>query len=113
MTLGRTDDPENPLGAQACQSRRSVWGWIADPIWASGHAPREKAGHMIAIDPPVRFLIFPLASKGPPTHAPTPRSALRERRRHVTMTPVIRTGPATARRPRRAAASRFWLDSPC
>src|SRR4051794_13441706 len=72
MTLGRTDDPENPLGAQACQSRRSVWGWIADPIWASGHAPREKAGHMIAIDPPVRFLIFPLASKGPPTHAPTP-----------------------------------------
>src|SRR4051794_14479674 len=72
MTLGRTDDPENPLGAQACQSRRSVWGWIADPIWASGHAPREKAGHMIAIDPPVRFLIFPLASKGPPTHAPMP-----------------------------------------
>jgi hypothetical protein len=27
---------------------------------------------MIAIDPPVRFLIFPLASKGPSTHAPTP-----------------------------------------
>jgi hypothetical protein len=79
MTLGRTDDPENPLGAQACQSRRSVWGWIADPIWASGHAPREKAGHMIAIDPPVRFLIFPLASKGPPTHAPTPFLAQGER----------------------------------
>ena len=28
----------------------------------------NKAGHMIAIDPPVRFLTFPLASKGPSTH---------------------------------------------
>jgi hypothetical protein len=26
---------------------------------------------MIAIDPPVRILILPLASKGPSTHAPT------------------------------------------
>ena len=33
----------------------------------------DKAGHMIAIDPPVRILIFPLASEGPSTHAPTPR----------------------------------------
>jgi hypothetical protein len=32
----------------------------------------DKAGHMIAFDPPVRFLIFSLASKGPSTHAPTP-----------------------------------------
>jgi hypothetical protein len=72
MTLGRTDDPENPFGAQAFQSRPSVWDWIADPIWASGHAPREQAGHMTAVDPPVRFLIFPLASKEPSTHAPTP-----------------------------------------
>jgi hypothetical protein len=71
MTLGRTDDPENPFGAQAFQSRPSVWDWIANPIWASGHAPREQAGHMTAVDPPVRFLIFPLASKEPSTHAPT------------------------------------------
>jgi len=28
---------------------------------------------MIAIDLPVRILIFPLASEGPSTHAPTPR----------------------------------------
>jgi hypothetical protein len=28
----------------------------------------EKAGHMIAIDTPVRFLTFSLASKGPSTH---------------------------------------------
>jgi transposase len=28
----------------------------------------DKAGHMIAIDPPVRFLTFALASKGPSTH---------------------------------------------
>jgi hypothetical protein len=28
---------------------------------------------MIAIDPPVRIFTFSLASKGPSTHAPTPR----------------------------------------
>jgi hypothetical protein len=32
----------NPFGAQAFRSRPSVWGWIADPIWASGHEPREQ-----------------------------------------------------------------------
>jgi len=31
---------------------------------------------MIAIDPPVRFLIFSLAPKGPSTHAPTRRRAV-------------------------------------
>ncbi len=40
MTIGRTDDPENPFGAQAFKGRPSVWDWIADPIWASGHEPR-------------------------------------------------------------------------
>jgi hypothetical protein len=66
MTIGRTDDPENPFGAQAFQSRPSVWDWIADPIWASGHEPRRQAVHMIAVDPPVRILTyFALASKGP------------------------------------------------
>jgi hypothetical protein len=75
MTIGRTDDPENPFGAQAFQSRPSVWDWIADPIWASGHEPRQQAVHMIAVDPPVRILTLPLASKGPSTHAPTPYRA--------------------------------------
>ena len=37
MTIGRTDDPENPLLATAGQPGRViVWGWIAEPIWASG-----------------------------------------------------------------------------
>jgi hypothetical protein len=31
-------------------------------------APRQQAGHMIAIDPPVRILFEALASKGPSTH---------------------------------------------
>src|SRR5208282_434975 len=37
MTIGRTDDPENPRVATARASRIHVWDWIADPIWASGH----------------------------------------------------------------------------
>jgi hypothetical protein len=62
MTIGRTDDPEIPLPAQAFEAAEGVWDWIADPIWASGHEPHKQAGHMIAVDPPVRILIFPLAS---------------------------------------------------
>jgi hypothetical protein len=70
MTIGRTDDPEIPLPAKAFRSRKGVWDWIADPIWASGHEPHKQAGHMIAVDPPVIIiLIFPLASEGPSTHA--------------------------------------------
>jgi hypothetical protein len=64
MTIGRTDDPENPFGAQAFQSRPSVWDWIADPIWASGHEPRRQAVHMIAVDPPVRILTLLLHPRG-------------------------------------------------
>src|SRR5271157_4062407 len=37
MTIGRTDDPENPRVATARASRIHVWDWITDPIWASGH----------------------------------------------------------------------------
>jgi hypothetical protein len=52
MTIGRTDDPENPMRAMASRSRKTVWDWIANPIWASGHAPRQQAEHMIAVDHP-------------------------------------------------------------
>ena len=37
MTIGRTDDPENPISVHGFRSRNIVWGWIAEPIWASGH----------------------------------------------------------------------------
>jgi hypothetical protein len=67
MTIGRTDDPENPVSVTASRSRRTVWDWIADPIWASGHAPRQQAGHMNAVDPPVRLLANALEPKGPST----------------------------------------------
>jgi hypothetical protein len=42
MTIGRTDDPEIPLPAKAFRSRKGVWDWIADPIWASGHEPHKQ-----------------------------------------------------------------------
>ena len=37
MTIGRTDDPENPMPPVALKSRWIVWDRIANPIWASGH----------------------------------------------------------------------------
>ena len=36
MTIGRTEIQE-PISVPAFRSRKTVWGWIADPIWASGH----------------------------------------------------------------------------
>src|SRR5271166_3739935 len=71
MTIGRTDDPENPLGAKACEAASVFGTGSRTPSGPAVMAPRRQAGHMIAIDPPVRFLIFSLASKGPSTHAPT------------------------------------------
>ena len=40
---------------------------LASP-WASGHAPRQQAEHMIAIDLPVRILFEFLEPEGPSTH---------------------------------------------
>src|SRR5882724_8325343 len=70
MTIGRTDEPGTPLIATAHRCRPFVWGWFADPIWASGHMPRQQAGHMTALEPVVGFCCPPpLASEGPSTHA--------------------------------------------
>ena len=69
MTIGRTDDPENPFVAQAFKAA-SVFGLGSrTPSGPAAVLPRQQAGHMIAIDPPVRILIFSLASEGPSTHA--------------------------------------------
>ena len=70
MTIGRTDDPGNPLGAKACEAAFMFGTGSRTPSGPAVMAPRQQAGHMIAIDPPVRFLIFSLAPKGPSTHAP-------------------------------------------
>src|SRR5208283_4631 len=63
MTIGRTDDPGNPLGAKACEAAFMFGTGSRIPSGPAVMAPRQQAGHMIAIDPPVRFLIFSLAPK--------------------------------------------------
>ena len=42
MTIGRTDDPDNPFGAQAFKAAFVFGLRIADPIWASGHCCRAS-----------------------------------------------------------------------
>ena len=61
--------------------RLAAKGWVLQPQigvsgfridlaspWASGHAPRQQAEHMIAIDLPVRILFEFLEPEGPSTH---------------------------------------------
>src|SRR5579859_7025249 len=80
MTIGRTDDPETPRVATAPQAASVFGTGSRTPSGPAAMLPRQQAGHMIAIDPPVRLLVFPLAPEGPSTHA-TPSSALLSGRR--------------------------------
>jgi hypothetical protein len=68
MTIGRTDDPENPLVTQACEVAVVFGAGSRIPSGPADMEPRQQAGHMIAIDLPVRLLTFLLASEGPSTH---------------------------------------------
>jgi hypothetical protein len=75
MTIGRTEDPENPLVAPAFKAAFVFGTGSRNPSWPSDHELRQPAGHMIAVALPAKLLIFPLASEGPPTHATKPFGA--------------------------------------
>ena len=68
MTIGRTDDPDNPFRTTAFEAALLLGAGSRTPSGPADMRRVTKAGHMIAIDPPVRFLTFPLASRGPSTH---------------------------------------------
>ena len=57
MTIGRTDDPENPISVPAFEAAKMFGAGSRTPSGPAVMVPRQQAGHMIAIDPPVRILI--------------------------------------------------------
>jgi hypothetical protein len=67
MTIGRTDDPENPFRVSAFEAAGLFGTGSRTPSGPAVMMPRQQAGHMIAVDPPVRILTFALESKGPST----------------------------------------------
>jgi hypothetical protein len=67
MTIGRTDDPENPFRVSASEAAGLFGAGSRNPFGPAVMIPRQQAGHMIAIDPPVRILTSSLESKGPST----------------------------------------------
>jgi hypothetical protein len=69
MTIGRTDDPENPISVPAFEAAKLFGAGSRTPSGPADMMPRQQAGHMLAIDPPVRILIEALASEGPSTQA--------------------------------------------
>jgi hypothetical protein len=66
MTIGRTDDPENPISVPAFEAAKLFGAGSRTPSGPAGMVPRRQAGHMLAIDPPVKILIEALASRGRP-----------------------------------------------
>jgi hypothetical protein len=69
MTIGRTDDPENPERVMAFEAASLFGAGSRTPSGPADVVPRQQAGHMIAIDAPVRILVEALASEGPSTQA--------------------------------------------
>jgi len=69
MTIGRTDDPENPISVPAFEAAKLFGAGSRIPSGPADMVPRRQAGHMLAIDPPVKILNEALASEGPSTHA--------------------------------------------
>jgi hypothetical protein len=69
MTIGRTDDSENPISVPALEAAKLFGTGSRTPSGPADMAPRQQAGHMLALDLPVSILLQTLASKGPSTHA--------------------------------------------
>ena len=75
MTIGRTDDPVNPTLAMALEAASLFGIGSRNPSGPAARMPRQQAGHMIAVDPPVRILIETLEFKGPSTQDPKVQQA--------------------------------------
>jgi hypothetical protein len=67
MTIGRTDDPEISVSVPAFEADRLFGTGSRTPSGPAATMPRQQAGHVIAIDPPVKILTFALEPKGPST----------------------------------------------
>src|SRR5580692_5148203 len=76
MTIGRTDDPENPISVPAFEAAKLFGTGSRTPSGPADMVPRQQAGHMLAFDTPVRILLETLAFEGRPhMHAETHSAA--------------------------------------
>ena len=75
MTIGRIDDPENPLPPVALEVVRLFGAGSRIPSGPAVMVPRQQAEHMIAVDPRVRILFEALEPTGPSTHGGMSRCA--------------------------------------
>ena len=91
MTIGRTDDPENPISVPAFEAAKLFGTGSRTPSGPADMVPRQQAGHMLAFDTPVRILLETLASEGPSTHA---RRNTREVRANLAYRDFTRLGAA-------------------
>ena len=66
MTYRSNRRSGEPVATSGSRSRSTVWDRIANPIWASGHGAALQAGHMTAIEPPVKISSRLLNLRGRP-----------------------------------------------
>src|SRR5271165_4220701 len=66
MTYRSNRRSGEPVATSGSRSRLAVWDRVANPIWASGHGTALQAGHMIAVEPPVKISSRLLNPRGRP-----------------------------------------------
>jgi len=66
MTIGRTDDPENPFRVSAFKAAGLFGAGSRNPSGPAVMMPRQQAGHMIAVDRPSKFSLSLLNPRGRP-----------------------------------------------
>jgi hypothetical protein len=66
MTIGRTDDPENPLSVPAFEVAKLFGAGSRIPSGPADMVPRQQAGHMLAIDTSSDFSSKLLHPRGRP-----------------------------------------------
>ena len=58
MTIGRTDDPENPVSVPAFEAAKLFGTGSRTPSGPADMVPRQQAGHMLAIAPPLSIASY-------------------------------------------------------
>jgi hypothetical protein len=66
MTIGRNDDPENPISVSAFEAAKVFGTGSRIPSGPAAYMSRQQAGHMCAIDPPSIFSSSLLNPRGRP-----------------------------------------------
>ena len=96
MTYRSNRRSGEPVATSGSRSRLTVWDRIANPIWASGHGAALQAGHMTAVEPPVKISSRLLNPRGRPHMVRNPANLSDRQRKTLESLPTHHRNTARA-----------------